>query len=105
LQNEEKANDCQRLALIVTAGMGMGEERKPGRLACYVCASDRGFFPSGLRPVQSWALQRRRAEMDAEEVTVRTTAIIINPHDGVVAKKPAAVQQYSCHSASAYPPW
>lgn len=89
------------IVLMVTGGMGMGEERKPTMAEIGMPPPTTAFLSSSLRPVQSWAVQRRRGggQIDAEEVTARTTAIIINPHDDVLTKKPAV--QYPWRSASA----
>jgi hypothetical protein len=74
------------IVLMVTGGMGMGEERKPTMAEIGMPPPTTAFLSSSLRPVQSWAVQRRRGggQIDAEEVTARTTAIIINPHDDAV---------------------
>jgi hypothetical protein len=46
---------------MATGGMGMGGRKE--RKAYHVCASNPGFsLPSSAGPVQSWAVQQRRAD-------------------------------------------
>lgn len=81
---------------MVTGGMGMGEERKPTMADWHAMSAPptTAFsLPASVRGNHGRCSDA--GQMEAEEVTARTTAII-KPHDGVLAKKPAV--QYPCRS-------
>lgn len=77
-----------------------GDVGKKGSLPWHVCASNTGFSPPSGAIMGGAAASA--GQMDAEEVTARTTAItIISSHDGSLAKKPVVPpSQYA--SCSAY---